>query len=233
MADNYIPQVDYTSRDFAAIRQDLIDLIPFYAPLWTNRDPADFGMVLIEAFAYVGDLLNYYIDRAANEAFIGTASQRASLLKIAALLGYNPTQSTASTATLTFQNATANTITVPAYTKVATTTITNGVSSQILFETDSTITVPAKVGSTNGTATVTCTQGESKGYGFDQDDGVIGVSNGGINQTFPLPYYPVINDSIDITKMSFMEFMYLMTQDRKSTRLNSSHTDISRMPSSA
>ena len=57
MADNYIPQVDYTSRDFAAIRQDLIDLIPFYAPLWTNRDPADFGMVLIEAFAYVGDLL--------------------------------------------------------------------------------------------------------------------------------------------------------------------------------
>jgi hypothetical protein len=48
MADNYVPQVDYTSRDYEAIREDLIALIPNFAPKWTNRDPADFGMTMID-----------------------------------------------------------------------------------------------------------------------------------------------------------------------------------------
>ncbi len=68
--ENYIPQVDYTSRDYAALREDLIDLIPFYAPQWTNRDPSDFGMAILELFAYVADGLQFYIDRTANESFI-------------------------------------------------------------------------------------------------------------------------------------------------------------------
>ena len=32
MASNYIPSVDYTSRDYAAIRDDMIALIPFLLP---------------------------------------------------------------------------------------------------------------------------------------------------------------------------------------------------------
>jgi hypothetical protein len=54
MADNasssYIPQVDYTSRDYETIREDLLNLIPNYAPNWTNRDPSDFGITLVELF---------------------------------------------------------------------------------------------------------------------------------------------------------------------------------------
>ncbi len=32
---NRIPPIDYTSRDFEAISQDMIKAIPFMAPEWT------------------------------------------------------------------------------------------------------------------------------------------------------------------------------------------------------
>jgi hypothetical protein len=192
MADNYVPQIDYTSRDFTAIRNDLISLIPTFSPTWTSRDPADFGITLIELFSYMGDILNYYIDRSANESFITTASQRESVLQLARLLSYSPNQTTASTVTLTFQNATASTIFVPAFTKVATSTVTSGASNQIIFETDSSVTVPAKVGSTNGTVTVGATQGSTV---YNEK---IGTSSGTSAQTFQLLDAPVISNSITV-----------------------------------
>ena len=169
---NFVPQVSYTSRDYTSIREDLLELIPLYAPEWTSRNPADFGIVLLELFAYVGDLLNYNIDRSTNESFITTASQRNSVLQIAALLGYIPTQRTASAVSLTFQNSTASPITVPALTQVATSSTLNGETAQIIFETNSAIIVPAKVGTTNGSNTVVATQGESV---FDE---LVGTSTG-------------------------------------------------------
>ena len=143
MASNYIPQVDYTSRDYSSIRSDLVALIPNILPEWTSTDASDFGITLIELFAYMGDMLNYYIDRSANEGFINTATQRSSVLSIANLLNYTPSNGTPATVTLTFQNSTASIISVPAKTQVATTTTVNGLTTQIIFETDSTISVPA------------------------------------------------------------------------------------------
>ena len=40
---NYVPQIDYTSKDYTSIKEDLIDLIPSFVPSWTNRDPAGFN----------------------------------------------------------------------------------------------------------------------------------------------------------------------------------------------
>jgi len=187
---NYIPQVSYTSRDYVSIRQDLIDLIPLYAPEWTSRNPADFGIVLLELFSYVGDLINYNIDRSTNESFITTASQRDSVLQIASLLGYVPTQKTAASVELTFQNSTASPITVPALTQVATTSTVNGESTQIVFETDEAVTVPAKVGNTNGSITVLATEGESV---FDE---LLGTSDGTSAQSFELGEPSVIESSV-------------------------------------
>ena len=183
MANNYIPQVDYTSRDYASIREDLIDLIPEYAPLWTNRDPADFGMTILETFSYMGDILNYYIDKSANEAFISTASQRENVLQLAKLLGYKPTESTASTVTVTFSNTSGSSITVPALTQVATSTVSNASTNQIVFETVSEVTVPA--GSTSTLATAV--------QGVTVTSELIGVSNGQVNQTFQLADATVIS----------------------------------------
>lgn len=189
---NFIPQVDYTSRDYSAIREDLVNLIPTYAPEWTNRDPSDFGIALIEIFSYLGDLLNFYIDRAANEGFIATASQRDSVLQIAAMLNYTPTTSTPAVVELTFSNTTASVATIPAGTQLATTTVVSGTSTQIIFETDSEITVPAKSGAVAGTEAVTATQG------YTIADEVLGTSTGNPNQVFPLVEYPVLKDSIQV-----------------------------------
>lgn len=203
---NYVPQVNYTSRDYVSIRQDLIDLIPLYAPEWTSRNPADFGIVLLELFSYVGDLLNYNIDRSTNESFITTASQRDSVLQIAALLGYIPTQTTASSVQLTFQNSTANPITVPALTQIATTTTVNGLATQIVFETDTFLDVPAKVGTTSGSASVLATQGESI---FDE---LLGTSNGASNQVFDISESSVIENSIvvSINNIIYNQVPYLI-----------------------
>jgi hypothetical protein len=204
--DNYIPQVDYTSRDYSSIREDLIELIPYYAPQWTNRDPADFGMTILELFAYIGDGLHYYIDRTANESFIETASQRESVLQIARLLGYTPTRTTPSEVLLTFQNSSNAVITVPKRTKVAANVTNNGVTSQTVFETDSAITVPAKSGGNNGSNTVTATQGETV------EAETIGTSDGSANQVFELGELSVIKGSIliDVNGVIYTEVPYLV-----------------------
>lgn len=205
-SSNFVPSVDYTSRDYSSILADMTALIPNFSPAWTNRDPADFGMTLLELFAYMGDVLNYYIDRAANESFITTATQRQSVLELASMLGYTATDAAAATVTLTFQNSTGSAITLPALTQVATSLVANSTTSQVVFETDAEVVIPAKSGGVNGSATVTATQGETI------LDEIIGVSNGSANQTFALYNTAVINNSIKITVsgVNYEQVQYLI-----------------------
>src|SRR6478736_59076 len=83
--------LDYTSRDFEAIRSLLVGIGRGKFPEWvTLGETADFGTLLVELYAYMGDTMNYYIDRVGAEAFLGTASLRRSVLYIADMLGYQP-----------------------------------------------------------------------------------------------------------------------------------------------
>ena len=108
--------LDYTSRDFTAIRSQLIGLAQGLMPDWkTVGESSDFGTLLIELFSYMGDVLNFYIDRTASEAFLGTAVRRQSVLYIADMLGYTPIGQQAASVKLFFaQDAEADeTITIP------------------------------------------------------------------------------------------------------------------------
>jgi hypothetical protein len=80
--------IDYLARDYASFRKALIDLIPAKLPEWTDRSEANFGIVLIELFAYMADILSYYQDRIANEAFLATAQERRSVIQHLRLIGY-------------------------------------------------------------------------------------------------------------------------------------------------
>src|SRR6266481_397463 len=80
--------IDYLARDYASFRNALINLIPAKLPEWTDRSEADFGIVLIELFAYMADILSYYQDRIANEAFLSTAQERRSVIEHLNLIGY-------------------------------------------------------------------------------------------------------------------------------------------------
>ena len=100
-----IPSVDYTSRDYDALRAELIYRVKDRTDnKWLGNDPADFGLALIESFAYMGDLVNYYIDRIANESYILTATQRQSLLNLASMYGYYPKGYVGATCTATFSS---------------------------------------------------------------------------------------------------------------------------------
>lgn len=95
--------LDYTSRDYKAIRTMLVGLAKGYMPDWqTVGETGDFGTLLLELYSYVGDVMNYYIDRIASEAFLGTAVRRQSVLYLADMLGYRPMGQRAATVPVTF-----------------------------------------------------------------------------------------------------------------------------------
>ena len=82
------PVIDYVTKDYEGFKQAMLGQIPVLLPNWTNRSESDFGVVLIELFAYVADILSYYQDRVANEAFLATATQRRSVGELLRLIGY-------------------------------------------------------------------------------------------------------------------------------------------------
>lgn len=55
-----------------------------------TRDPADFTIALLDAWAAAGDVLTFYQERIANEQYLNTASERLSVVELARLVGYRP-----------------------------------------------------------------------------------------------------------------------------------------------
>ena len=110
---NIPASINYTGRDYYSLREALIARIQNRIPEWTAADPSDFGVALVEAFSYMGDLIAYYIDRTANESFIQTATQRDSILNIAQNYGYIPAGYRQSTVDVTFSNSSSSIVTIP------------------------------------------------------------------------------------------------------------------------
>jgi hypothetical protein len=159
--------IDYTSRDFQSLKADIIKVVQdrlsnsVDKKVWDATDPADFAVALVEAFAYVGDVANYYIDRAANEAYLPTAVQRSSVLKLARAINYNPSGFTQSVVDVTVSNNTETAALIPFGTQLTVTVPTaNKSTTRLIFTVSETVEVPAKTGGTEGTATATLYYGE-------------------------------------------------------------------------
>ena len=56
-----IPDVDYLTRDYRGLREQLIQLLARSGSAWTERSAADVGMVVLEILAYT---LDHQIGRA-------------------------------------------------------------------------------------------------------------------------------------------------------------------------
>jgi hypothetical protein len=82
------PQIDYLAKDYASFRRLLLDRMAVTMPGWTERNPADLGVALVELLAYAGDQLSYYQDAVATEAYLGTARRRTSVRRHARLVDY-------------------------------------------------------------------------------------------------------------------------------------------------
>jgi hypothetical protein len=69
---------------------------------WTSRDSDDYGIALMEMWAYIGDILTFYQERIANEAYLRTAILPESIRRLASFLDYRPFPGIAATAFLAF-----------------------------------------------------------------------------------------------------------------------------------
>lgn len=213
---NYPIMVDYTSRDFYALRENLIARVRDRVNTWSGDDPADFGIALIEAFAYMGDVISYYTDRVANESRLTTATQRENVLALARSYGYVPSGYQSASATLIVENASAAPITLPVGTQIYGRYQEGNVTKRVTFHTVAAVTIPAKT-TVNGSEYVGIRHGEiiSLRYtndsiadgttdvpGLEQNGNVagepLGPSNGTSTQRFLLSENQVVQGSVEI-----------------------------------
>jgi hypothetical protein len=82
------PNIDYLARDYPAFVQVMLDRMSLLAPRWTERNPADLGVAVVEVLAYVADQLSYRHDVVDTEAYIATARLRTSIRRHARLVDY-------------------------------------------------------------------------------------------------------------------------------------------------
>ncbi len=94
--------IDYMARDYDSLLKSMLDQIPAKLPEWkTYESEADFGRVMLELFAHMGDILSYYQDRAVNESFLSTAQTRRSIIQHLRLIGYKLATAAPASAALT------------------------------------------------------------------------------------------------------------------------------------
>lgn len=130
------PSVDYTDKDFDALRARLIALVRSVFPDWSDFSVATFGNVLLEMHAFVGDVMTFYLDAQARESRLVTATQRKNVIALARMLGYRLHGACAATAEIVFTLArtpTANVV-IPAGTVVRTQEVTEPVRFQLLAD---------------------------------------------------------------------------------------------------
>ena len=196
-------QIDYTSRDFAALKADLVDLIKERTnTTWDPTDYSDLGNVLVETFAYMGDIMSHYLDRIANETTIDTAIQRKTLLSFAKLYDYVISGPTPATVSVTFTNISTSTLDIPTGTQVMA-PLSFGDYSEVYFETTTSATAVAP----GASITLPCQEGKT--VNTDKPDLIdstfnialpanLGTSDGRATQSFTVPETGIVNNSITV-----------------------------------
>jgi len=87
--DTKISNVKYVDRDFLNLKNSLIDYAKQYFPnSYRDFNETSPGMMLIEMSAYVGDVLNYYIDNQFQELMLPLAQERRNIINLARTFGY-------------------------------------------------------------------------------------------------------------------------------------------------
>ena len=95
-----LPKTQYSGLNYDNIIEDIVNLIqdnPNYNENWDDFLSSNAGRMMTELFAYIADQLATRIDWIVNEHFIGTATQRRSVINMLKLIGYTFTLPTAST----------------------------------------------------------------------------------------------------------------------------------------
>lgn len=85
-----LDRIDYSIGCYAELRDLLLHRLDLDQALagYSHRDADDPGIALLECAAILGDILGFYQERYANEAYLRTATWRESVAELVRLLGY-------------------------------------------------------------------------------------------------------------------------------------------------
>lgn len=190
--------IDYTDKDYNALRRAMLDLARYRLPEWTDRSDADLGMLFIDLFAYMGDIILYYQDRIANESFLPTASERRSVMHLLRLIGYElkPPIAAYADLSLTFNApdpAESGLVVIPYGTPFAT---KDGIRFEYLG--------PTLEIDVNSSEVIVLADGRRLyehlpvRHSIRAVDEILGSSNGAPNQAFRLARAPLIPESLSV-----------------------------------
>jgi predicted phage baseplate assembly protein len=131
--------VRYRIGTFTTFRRAMLDELAQAAPPhpfanWREGTDGDYLTMLVELWAYLADVLTFYQERIANEAFLPTATQRDSLLRLSRLIDYRPSPGAGAGAQLAFTAEKDKTVAVPAGFRVGSKAAAGKPSA--VFETD-------------------------------------------------------------------------------------------------
>lgn len=65
-----IPNINLDDRTFDDIVAEAIRLIPRYCPEWTNHNPTDPGITLIELFAWMTEMTLYRLNKVPEKTYL-------------------------------------------------------------------------------------------------------------------------------------------------------------------
>ena len=190
--------IDYTSRDYEAYRELLIQKLQEKMPEYTDTSETDAGIVILEAFANGLDIMSLYADIVANDVILTTTQDRKLAVIIARCLGYYAYNQTAAEYQQVFvlSSPQEEDVVIPQGTVVKTSEDND--LETLTFETTEDLVIPAgclgneldEEGYYKYTVTVI--------HGSTVSDDVIGTSSGTPLQSFQLNYTGVLIDSIEL-----------------------------------
>jgi hypothetical protein len=206
--------LDYMARDYDSILNAMRELVPDKLPNWTTYESeADFGNVLLQLFAHMGDILSYYQDSIANESFLGTAQTRQSIIQHLALIGYRlSTAAPASTTlTLTVPESKTGTVTIVKGNAFATKSQKDKPSVRFEYTADVPLTIDL--------SSLPKENGKKYFIGIPVEEGrfitgeQIGTSNGKPNQRFPLAHTGLILRSLGMSSQVNKDIVLTISND--------------------
>src|SRR5271157_4979677 len=101
-----LPAIQYRVGTYSSFLETMLaalsaSSVPALAGLRT-RSTGDFSIALVDAWSEALDILTFYTERLANEAYLGTAIEGRSVFELARLVGYKPSPGVSASTVLAF-----------------------------------------------------------------------------------------------------------------------------------
>lgn len=117
--DPFLNRIRYRNDDYSSLRYKLLEILEEALPAWRgrigqNQSGEDFGVAFVEMFSYLADVLGFYQDCRANEAFFRTAVLPSSLIALCELIDYRIPQGASASVLQVFECKPGQAGTIPA-----------------------------------------------------------------------------------------------------------------------